>query len=143
MKCDACKAVLSNVLALMNILDTDSVLTLRHWLVLMRVASRPHGVLNRSSAGCCFSDFLSECMTGPIKSEPRGNEKLRAIAFVSAGLLVLHAAAFPIYWGYGSLMILGVPDDYINLGSLLTFTTIISLAAFCLSTQFYLQSKRQ
>tara|TARA_B110000495_G_C23024859_1_gene608784 strand:+ start:1956 stop:2297 length:342 start_codon:yes stop_codon:yes gene_type:complete len=82
-------------------------------------------------------------MTGPIKSEPRGNEILRATSFASAGLLFLHAAAFPIYWGFGSLMILGVPEDYKNLGSILTVTATISLAAFCLSTQFYLNSQRQ
>jgi hypothetical protein len=82
-------------------------------------------------------------MTGPIKSEPRGNEILRATSFASAGLLFLHAAAFPIYCGFGSLMILGLPEDYKNLGSILTVTATISLAAFCLSTQFYLNSKRQ
>ncbi len=80
-------------------------------------------------------------MRSPHKTEPRGKEWLRAASFGTAILLFLHFAAFPIYLGFGSLMIFGFSDDYKFLGNILKFTALISLAAFCLSTQFYLYSK--
>ena len=43
-------------------------------------------------------------MTFERKSEPRGNEILRAISFISAILLFLHLAAIPIYFGFGVLV---------------------------------------
>jgi|GEM_PF-6805993 len=80
-------------------------------------------------------------MTFERKSEPRGNEILRAISFISAILLFLHLAAIPIYLGFG-VLVFGGGDGYVFLGRLLTFTALVSLAAFCLSTQFYLRSRR-
>lgn len=77
------------------------------------------------------------------KLEPRGNEFLRAVSFGTAILVFLHVAAFPIYMGFGSLMFFGMPDDYKILGYVLLFTGLVSLAGFCLSTQFYLHSKRR
>ena len=82
-------------------------------------------------------------MISPHKNEPRGNEILRAVSFGTAILLYLHVAAFPIYMGYGSLMFFGVDDDYELLGNILQFSALVSLAAFCLSTQFYLRSKKR
>ena len=87
--------------------------------------------------------FKNESMNGPIQSEPRGNEFLRALAFVFAILIFLHMAAIPIYWGFGSLMIFGVPSELKILGFILVFTAFLSLAGFCLATQFYLESKRK
>ena len=82
-------------------------------------------------------------MNGPIKSEPRGNELLRALSFLSAISLFFHVVAVPIWFGFGSLLIFGVPGEYKVIGHFLIVTAVLSLATFCLSTQFYVYSKRQ
>ena len=82
-------------------------------------------------------------MNGPIKSEPRGNEFLRALSFLSAISLFFHVAALPMWFGFGSLLIFVVPIEYKVIGYFLIVTAVLSLATFCLSTQFYIDSKRQ
>ncbi len=77
------------------------------------------------------------------KLEPRSNEFLRAVSFGTAILVFLHVAAFPTYLGFASLMFFGMPYDYKILGYVLLFTGLMSLAAFCISTQFYLHSKQR
>lgn len=70
-----------------------------------------------------------------------GNETLRAISFASAILLYLHIAAIPIWFGYASLCIFGLPVEMVYAARIWKFTTLVTLASFCLSTQFYLASK--
>ena len=82
-------------------------------------------------------------MNGPIKFEPRGSEFLRALSFLSAISLFFHVAALPIWFGFGSLLIFVVPIEYKVIGYFLIVTAVLSLATFCLSTQFYIDSKRR
>ena len=61
---------------------------------------------------------------------------LRNVSDVSAGVVGLHVAMFAVYYSVGQIFFIGASNAYSITGKFLLVTGTISLAAFCLSTQF-------
>ena len=86
-----------------------------------------------------------EEVDGPMPGAPSsdGNAILRAVAFSSFGILLLHLAAIPLLFGIGAVFWLGSNEWMTQLLGIMMFTALVSVAVLCVSTQFYLASKRK
>ena len=61
---------------------------------------------------------------------------LRNVSSISGGVVALHIALFALYYSVGQILFIPMRSSYAPVGNFLTVTGIISLAIFCLSTQF-------
>ena len=71
-----------------------------------------------------------------------GKNVWRSISEISAGILGMHVALAAIYFSAGLFMGILSPKGFSITGRILLGTGIITLAVFCLSTQFHLRSMR-
>ena len=101
-----------------------------------------HGALIR--AGAKWLDFrscpaIADVITLAsivLESFVSQQKFLRNVSSISGGVVALHIALFALYYSVGQILFIPMRSSYAPVGNFLTVTGIISLAIFCLSTQF-------
>ena len=68
---------------------------------------------------------------------------LRKTSHVSAVILALHVAILAVYLSAGMVLGILAPQFFETFGKTLVILGIITLAVFCLSTQYYRDLKKQ
>ena len=79
-----------------------------------------------------------------LNKQTIGNQNLRALMFLFGFIFILHLMQYPVWLGIGSVLgIYGPSSWYQKWNSIFFATSILSLALFSISAQFFWESIRK